>query len=201
MIADPRLKLIARDLQTLPAIVTACAALMKDIPDLEAVAEFLDLPLGVIQQIAHELKARKVLKKSATAEKAARGTRLTKDWKLPRAFYNYALSYGYTHEQVMKIAEEFRNHWVSDSSSKAVKLDWEATWRNRIIYLAEKAGKHRAPDNSLFDGDAPAAQPTSMWKQAMSSWMTNRTWVPSLGPAPGEPGCKVPADVLAEFRA
>lgn len=35
-------------------------------------------------------------------------------------------------EHVRLVAEKFRDHWLSASGQKGVKLDWEATWRNWV---------------------------------------------------------------------
>ena len=39
------------------------------------------------------------------------------------------------------------------------------------------------------------------WRRILTIYVRNgrRTWVDTLGPRPGEPGCLVPADILAEF--
>lgn len=198
MIADPRLKLIARDLQTIPAIVTACAALMKDIPDLEAVAEFLDVPPGIVQQIAHELKVRKILKKSAAAARE-RATQLPKTgWRLSDQMVAYARSWSFSDNEISKMSVRFRDHHLKNGSAM---VDWEATWRTWVRNDAERSNKSRKVDEGqdLFVRSA-SNQPDPIWKQAMESWLRSRTWIPALGPAPDEPGCKVPADVLAQFH-
>lgn len=70
--------------------------------------------------------------KSGNKEK---GTRLPKDWVLPKSWGDWALNErpGSSYESIKKLAEKFRDHWVSNSNqAKAKKADWEATWRNWV---------------------------------------------------------------------
>lgn len=61
-----------------------------------------------------------------------RGTRLAKDWALPASWGHWALAEfpWWGRDTVLKIADNFRDHWVAQSGKDGVKLDWEATWRN-----------------------------------------------------------------------
>lgn len=59
-----------------------------------------------------------------------RGTRLSKDWVLPDAWGQWALSKQYPEQAIRTEAEKFRDYWVSVPGQKGVKLDWLATWRN-----------------------------------------------------------------------
>jgi hypothetical protein len=69
--------------------------------------------------------------KAAKAVKA-RATRLTSDWELPEDFRAWALAEfpAWTGESVAKLAERFRDHWISASGQQASKVDWSGTWRN-----------------------------------------------------------------------
>lgn len=64
----------------------------------------------------------------------ARGSRLPPDWKLPLEWGNWALQekQGCTAEDVRKCAERFKDYWISVAGSKAVKVDWQATWRTWV---------------------------------------------------------------------
>jgi hypothetical protein len=65
---------------------------------------------------------------------AQRATRLAPDWKLPKAWGEWALAEfkeaGWTAEYVRKVADKFRDHWISVPGRAGVKLKWDATWRN-----------------------------------------------------------------------
>jgi uncharacterized protein YlbG (UPF0298 family) len=69
-------------------------------------------------------------KKSAPSKK---GHPLPNDWKLPKAWGDWALSDRpeFTVEQIKRIAESFRDHWIANANqANAKKSDWEAAWRN-----------------------------------------------------------------------
>lgn len=61
-----------------------------------------------------------------------KGSRLEKDWALPTEWGEWALREGLTRQQVFDEEDSFRDHWISKPGQAAVKLDWEATWRNWI---------------------------------------------------------------------
>ena len=69
---------------------------------------------------------------AADAAPTPRGTRLPKDWVLPKALGDWALTEHphWTPEIVRRIAQQFRDHWVAKTGKDATKLDWPATWRN-----------------------------------------------------------------------
>lgn len=62
----------------------------------------------------------------------SRGTRLPKDWQLPRAWGDWALAEypQWTAEKVRREGAAFRDHWCAKAGKDATKLDWLATWRN-----------------------------------------------------------------------
>ncbi len=78
--------------------------------------------------------------------KAIKGTRLPKDWVLPKAWGMWALEKGLPREKVITEAERFRNYWVAKSGKDASKVDWEATWRNWIL----KAVEDQASEKKTF---------------------------------------------------
>ncbi|MFN6993718.1 MAG: DUF1376 domain-containing protein [Aquincola tertiaricarbonis] len=61
----------------------------------------------------------------------SRGTRLPKDWQLPKAWGDWALAEypQWTADKVRREGASFRDHWVAKTKD-AAKLDWLATWRN-----------------------------------------------------------------------
>ena len=64
----------------------------------------------------------------------SRGARLPSDWKLPKAWGEWALQErrGWTADYVRTIGEKFHDHWIAQPGRKGVKLDWQATWRNWV---------------------------------------------------------------------
>lgn len=69
---------------------------------------------------------------AATTDKPERGTRLPKDWQLPKAWGEWALAKypQWTADKVRDEALKFRNHWTALTGKAATKLDWQATWQN-----------------------------------------------------------------------
>lgn len=61
-----------------------------------------------------------------------RATRLAPEWVLPKSWGEWALKEfpGWTPEHVRFVADKFRDHWISQPKSKALRTDWRATWRN-----------------------------------------------------------------------
>lgn len=49
--------------------------------------------------------------------------------------------------------------------------------------------------NGGFHFATPAA-PTEDWAARMEVWRANQTWAPGWGPKPGDPNCRVPAELL-----
>lgn len=61
-----------------------------------------------------------------------RGSRLTADWVLPKAWGEWAMAEGLSEVCVRREADSFRDWWVSATGAKATKLDWQATWRGWV---------------------------------------------------------------------
>ena len=71
-------------------------------------------------------------KATPAASRTPRGQRLPQDWALPKAWGDEAMAEfsGWTVEKVRLEAAKFRDHWVAKAGKDAVKMDWNATWRN-----------------------------------------------------------------------
>ena len=62
--------------------------------------------------------------------KKVRGTRLSKDWNLPKDWGDWAIREGWSDSVIRTEADKFRDYWISKAGKDATKLDWGATWRN-----------------------------------------------------------------------
>ncbi len=91
-------------------------------------------------------------------KKAAKGTRISENWKLSQELFTYALAKGLNDGQITIESEKFKNYWLAASGSNAVKRDWDATWRNWIIRAAERSGSQGGAGNS---GNARGGGPMS----------------------------------------
>lgn len=56
-----------------------------------------------------------------------KGARLAREW-LPEPGWHR--EHGWTDAEAAEVLEEFRDYWCALSGARAVKLDWQATWRN-----------------------------------------------------------------------
>jgi len=70
----------------------------------------------------------------AAPPKTNQGTRLPKDWKLPKGWGDWALQSrsDMTEDAVRHQAACFADYWHGKAGADARKADWEATWRNWI---------------------------------------------------------------------
>jgi hypothetical protein len=64
--------------------------------------------------------------------KVARGTRLPSDWILKGKHAKAAaeIEPEWSEDEIRLIGDKFRDHWIAISGQRAVKVDWDATWRN-----------------------------------------------------------------------
>ena len=106
---------------------------------------------------------------SPKGEKSKRGTRLPDDWKLPKAWGEWAMTeLGLLRNQILLEAETFADYWQSLPGAKAVKLDWEKTWRNwvrRSCTSPSRKPANRKPEPPMpraFGEDAaPSGKPSA----------------------------------------
>jgi uncharacterized protein YdaU (DUF1376 family) len=59
-----------------------------------------------------------------------RGTRLPKSWNPSAANLAEARAMGMPPPAIGRIADSFRDYWISRPGREGLKLDWDATWRN-----------------------------------------------------------------------
>jgi len=81
--------------------------------------------------------------------KQARAVALPKgrDWVLPDEWGDWAMEkYGWTVEEVVDIATEFRNYWAAEGGAKGRKVDWELTWQNRCREVWKRKESQRLKD-------------------------------------------------------
>jgi len=84
------------------------------------------------------------------AAKTPRGTRLTDDWQ-PRD--QERLLARSLRVDCDKAAAEFRDYWLARPGKDGVKLDWNATFRNRLRECADR-GRFLVPAQQARDGRA-----------------------------------------------
>lgn len=86
-----------------------------------------------------------------SASTARRGSRLPTGWQPPHDDWQFAINHlgpGRAQQEL----ENFRDYWAGVPGQRGTKLDWPATWRNRIRDVVgrmpqSRAGPHAAPPN------------------------------------------------------
>lgn len=71
-------------------------------------------------------------KEEANASSQKRGSRLSPDWLLPKAWGEWAVAEGLSEADARIEGEKFRDYWTGLAGAKGIKLDWQATWRNWV---------------------------------------------------------------------
>lgn len=100
-------------------------------------------------------------------EKSKRASRLPADWRLPKAWGEWALGEkpSWTPEHVRKVSESFRDFWHAKAGRDAAKLDWEATWR---IWVRKEPDLRAVPSlTSGYDAEAHERQRASLFRGAL----------------------------------
>lgn len=64
----------------------------------------------------------------------SQGTRLDPDFVMPQEWHDWALRErpDLTVQQVQRIADSFKDFWISKAGAAGRKVDWAATWRNWV---------------------------------------------------------------------
>ena len=70
-----------------------------------------------------------------------RGTRLPDGWQPSEAVREWARS-EFPNVDVATVLPEFADYWRSVPGHRGCKLDWDATFRNRVRYIAARQRKH-----------------------------------------------------------
>lgn len=85
---------------------------------------------------------------ASTARRAA--THLPDDWQPSQDCIAYAQQKGLSYEQIQSQAEQFRNYWHSQPTSRAKKTCWKRTWYNWVARYTERFSRH--PRTQLANG-------------------------------------------------
>lgn len=149
-----------------------------------------------------ELERKKVRKVGAAAPRPPsaplRATRIDPQLKLPESWRLYARSKGLTDRETKFNFEKFLAHYKRLNGSKALSVDWEASWQSWVLGSVERLGRDPAPpeaDGGYLPMD-PKTFTREQWLGIIKLWRGTSHWHPDNGPAPGERGCVVPKGLL-----
>jgi len=107
-----------------------------------------------------------VVKEKKESKKSARGTRIPPDFQISDVDRKFAASLGIPPDTVEEETAQFIDYWLGVSGEKGVKLDWKATWRNRLRdvkkynLMARRPNGQRTPNTRTTGHDAILAAAT-----------------------------------------
>lgn len=84
-------------------------------------------------------------KKTSSSSPRKRGTRLPDDFTVTADMVSWARD-RVPHVDGKTETEKFINYWRAKSGREAVKLDWEATWRNWMLTASERTPTRASPN-------------------------------------------------------
>lgn len=100
-----------------------------------------------------------IARDAGNGSRQKKGTRLPPDWQPSEEDTDYAVSHGVPRDKIPTLAEEYRNYWCARPGKDGLKLDWSATWRNRVLQVCER------------NGWKPFGQPTSQAPPPTKTWV------------------------------
>lgn len=119
-------------------------------------------------------------------------TRIPEDFAPSPKLEEYAKAHGLT--DLPYAVESFRLHYTA-SGAKWAK--WDLVWMKAVRdgwLVAKKPLQSRFPKPSDLSSWSPPVEP---WQARLSGFKKTGFWLPqNYGPPPGEPGCRVPKELL-----
>ena len=200
---DPRLKVIARDLEhKAMSPVISVAGLIKDGCSLAECAEALEKHpecIAKIYKAVQALIAADAAKRKPRKPKATDKQKMTMDWPLSEEDSAYAARLGFDATQIVDEADYFRRYWLAKGEARP---GWSLTWQGWMRRKAERLDKDKARN-----APPPPAQDEKIqispeqWKSAIETYNDLGSWPQSYGPPPRSRGCMVPKEFLALVEA
>jgi hypothetical protein len=99
-----------------------------------------------------------------------------------------------TTAEIADTAASFRDYWCGKPGADAKKLDWLATWRN---WCRREFRRKRRTSAEPVAQSSPAQLERRKWEGRLQILHESGRWPrDKWGPAPGEPGCQAPPDLI-----
>ena len=89
------------------------------------------------------------LKGSKAVQASKRGTRIAAGTCMEREYFEFALAQGCHGDEAAKIWTEFVDYWSAIPGQRGLKLDWLATWRNRVRQVKARKGNGNGGSNEF----------------------------------------------------
>lgn len=206
---DPRLLAVSRRLRSERIVIFGLAYLAERGLDAMTIAEVAEMDPEHVESLLSDVlevisskpdESGKKTTKSPTKRAAADKVLMERGWKLPLADAEYARRWGFSDDEIRREAIDFRDYWLQ----RGEKRNWSLTWQNRIRQSARRLGKPTPSDEPPAVTELPLApvapKHAGMMRDAMAAYSKSGFWPSSLGPEPGQPGCIVPREIIAEYR-
>jgi hypothetical protein len=97
-----------------------------------------------------EKKAQK--EKKEPVERGKRGTRMLAGAVISDVDRQFARAHGHSAETILTMWAEFVDFWIGVPGQRGCKLDWPATWRNRVRNLSAGRGARASPNGAPRPG-------------------------------------------------
>jgi uncharacterized protein YdaU (DUF1376 family) len=80
-----------------------------------------------------------------------RGSRISRPFFVTKAMRDWAKREAPTATDLDAITREFVDYWIAVPGQRGCKLDWVATWRNRVREVAGKSARSHQPRKTRFE--------------------------------------------------
>lgn len=97
---------------------------------------------SVVEQRGNQEKKEQQPELLEGRKKVSRGTRLQAGALITDEDLDFALNAGMTRDRALQAWAEFVDYWISIPGQRGTKLDWSATWRNRVRTITAKGVKN-----------------------------------------------------------
>lgn len=117
--------------------------------------------LSCLSSSVETKKDQQVRTEYVDGKKPKRGARIPADWRPSEAVTEWCRARGVVDSWFAITIEEFIDYWIAVPGQRGTKLDWDATFRNRIRQKGSAGGARAAqPQPSLLHG---AKHPTGVY--------------------------------------
>ena len=120
--------------------------------DLANASETLERKATILKPEPYKKKREAI----ASPKNTVRGSRLASDWTLPSDWLDWSVKAGLSEPDISREAERFRDYWISKPGREAIKVDWQATWRNWMRKRIDDAKPRPVPQQDFWTGKALA---------------------------------------------